>query len=509
MWIDPFSMSGMDRAVEMLLDAARSGGPVAIYGDFDVDGITGTAILCQAVTALGARPVPHLPNRLTDGHGLHESALRELAGSGASLLITVDCGTTAFAEVEFAKSLGMDVIVTDHHLAPDGVPFDTVVLNPSLPGRYPYQGLTGAGVALKLATASLMRAGRPLPKSLIELAALGTVADLGPLTGENRYIAGRGLAAIRTTSSPGLRALAARAGEDLQNLGIRDLSFGLIPRLNSAGRLEDPKVSLRLLTTTDVAEATESADKLEHLNAERRRLMLQAIEEAETMVTSKGMGTQPAIVVHSPEWHPGVLGLVAGRLADRYGRPIVAATSADGMARASARGPEGSAVMDAIIATGLPFAKCGGHATAAGFSLDEKLLQQFAEDFPAKVTEARSVEQPERAIEYECEMAFSDISHDNYSFISALGPFGTGNPVPMFLTRRVRAIKTRKVGRTQDHLKMRVLSGGVEIDAIGFGLASKAAETDGSIDLVYSLDINEWNGQRRLELKVEDLRASA
>ena len=267
-----------------------------------------------------------------------------------------------------------------------------------------------------------------MPKSLIELAALGTVADVAPLTGENRYIAGRGLKALCATSSPGLRALAARSGQDLERLAIRDLSFGIIPRLNSAGRLQNPEVSLRLLTTTDVTEATRLADTLEDLNAERRRLMLQAIEEAEAMVTSKGMDGQPAIVVHSPEWHPGVLGLVAGRLADRYGRPIVAGTSADGMVRASARGPEGSGVMDAIIATGLPFANCGGHATAAGFSLDEKLLQQFAEDFPAKVTEACSGQQPDKAIEYECELAFSDINHDNYSFISALGPFGTGNP---------------------------------------------------------------------------------
>ncbi len=502
-------MPGMDAAVEMLVGAATDGGPVAIYGDFDVDGITGTAILCRAVAELGGAPMPYIPNRMAEGHGLNEAALRRLAAAGAGLVVTVDCGTTAFEEVELATSLGMEVIVTDHHAAPDGVPPGVPVLNPGLPGGYPYAKLTGAGVALKLASAALRRAGLAPPASLVELAALGTVADVAPLTGENRFIVGRGLASLRSTDSAGMRALAQRARTDLGRLTARDLSFRLIPRLNAAGRLDDPDLSLQLLLTADPGEAARLSERLEGLNAERRRFADRGVGDAEEIVARRGMAAEPALVVYSPEWHPGVIGLIAARLSERYRRPAVAATLMDGLVRASARGPQGYGVMDAITATGLPFSRCGGHSVAAGFTLEESLFARFAEAFPARVAESGPAAGYGAEIRYECEIGFSDVNCDNYSFIDSLAPFGEGNPVPVFLTRGVRVADSRTVGRNQSHLKLSLEHGGVHMGAIAFGMAGRNEAAADAIDILHSIDLNEWNGRRQLELKVVDLRPSA
>ena len=509
LWHEPFLIPDMDRAVATLIEAVDRDVPVAVYGDFDVDGITGTAILCRTIAELGGRAVPYIPSRMAEGHGLHEAALRRLAADGAGLLVTVDCGTTALAELELAASLGLDAIVTDHHTAPEGVPAGVPVLNPSLPGGYPDPGLTGAGVALKLAEAALGRAGLPQPGSLIELACLGTVADVAPLTGENRFIVGRGLASLRATDSVGLRALAERSRTDLPRLSARDLSFRLIPRLNAAGRLDDPDLSLRLLAATDAAEAAELAEQLEGLNSERRRFTDRGMAEAEEMVERLGLSDKPALVVYSPKWHPGVIGLIAARLSERYGRPAVAAGLVDGLVRASARGPEGYGVMDAISATGLPFTRRGGHAAAAGFTLEEQHFSRFADAFPALVADASPATQAGTELSYECEIGLSEVSDDNYSFIQSLAPFGEGNPAPHFLTKGVQVVDRRVVGRNRSHLKLQLVSGGVHLNAIAFGMAGRESEAAGSIDLIYSIDLNEWNGRRRLDLKVADFRPSA
>lgn len=505
---DPLLLSEMDRAADLLIQAAANGRAVAVYGDFDVDGITGTAILCRAVRDLGGRPIPYIPNRVTEGHGLHAEAVRRLAAAGASLLVTVDCGTTDLAEVAIARSAGMEVVVTDHHMAPTRMNDDVPVVNPSLDDGYPFTGLTGAGVALKLARAAYERTSRPFPRYLLELAAMGTVADVAPLTGENRFIVGRGILSLRETESMGIIALAGRANVDLSAVTVRDLSFGLIPRLNSAGRLDDPALSLRLLTTSDASEADDLSAKLERLNSQRRKITERGVLDAEQIVSNSGQGDRAALVVYSPDWHPGVLGLIASRLSDRYRRPVVAATLLDGAVRASARGPAGYRLVDAIGATRLPFLRLGGHLQAAGFTLDECHLEQFSRQFPLKVAEMSEDPAPSTPIEYDCELQLQEVECSNYSFITSLAPFGEGNPVPTFLTRNVRVREARAVGRDRTHLKLWLADGGVQLNAIAFNQSSKLKGLGPEIDLVYSISLNEWNGRRELELKVVDLRTA-
>jgi single-stranded-DNA-specific exonuclease len=510
---DPSLLPHMDEAVGLLRRVIEEGSTVAVYGDFDVDGISGTAVICRTVTELGGRALPYIPNRMSEGHGLQPDAIKQLASEGARALITVDTGTTAAQEVAFARSLGMEVIVTDHHLASDEIPVGVPILNPGIVPEfgepYPYTGLTGAGVAFKFAQAACESAGLPFPASLLELAALGTVADVAPLTGENRFIVGRGLELLRHSSNNGINAIAARGDIDLTALVARDLSFGIIPRLNAAGRLDDPSLSLRLLTTQDPGEAADLADRLETLNIERRRLTDVSVRQAEEMVSSGNLGAKAAIVVSSPDWHLGIVGLIAGRLSERHGRPVVAGRLSDGRMRASARGPEGVSVVEAIGTTGLPFVRMGGHAQAAGFTLEEQYLADFEELFPARVAELVPGLVVADAIEYDCELELSAVNYPNFAFISSLAPFGRGNPAPTFMTRTVTVRDARTVGRNSSHLKLRLSGNGSELEAIAFGLGPRLPELDRTIDVVYTIDINDWGGRRRLELKVIDFRPAA
>ncbi len=503
----------MDEAVGLLRRVTEAGGTVAVYGDFDVDGISGTAVVCRTVTELGGIALPYIPNRMSEGHGLQPDAIKQLASQGATALITVDTGTTAAQEVAFARSLDMEVIVTDHHIASDEMPVGVPILNPGLvPDEgepYPYTGLTGAGVAFKLAQAAYESAGLPFPASLLEPAALGTIADVAPLTGENRFIVGRGLELLRHSSNIGINAIAARGDIDLTALVARDLSFGIIPRLNAAGRLDDPSISLRLLTTQDPGEAADLADRLEVLNLERRRLTDVSVRQAEEMVSNGKLASKAAIVVSSPEWHLGIVGLIAGRLSERHGRPAVAGRLSDGRIRASARGPEGVSVVEAIGATGLPFLRMGGHAQAAGFTLDERRLADFEDLFPERVAELSSGLVVADTIEYDCELELWAVNHPNYAFISSVAPFGRGNPAPTFMTRGVTVRDARTVGRDSSHLKLLISGNGSELEAIAFGLGSRLTELGPTIDIVYSIDINDWGGRRRLELKVVDFRPAA
>ena len=504
---DPLRISGMARAAEMLRGACRGGRTVAVYGDFDVDGLTGTAILCRVVEDLGGNALPYIPNRITEGHGLNESAVRRLAADGAALIVTVDCGTTDAAEVHLAASLGMDAIVTDHHTASASMPGEVPVVNPTIDDGYPFDGLTGAGVALKLAQAAYGRSLLALPAALLELAALGTVADLGSLVDENRCIVGQGLRSMRLSASVGLEALIRRAGLGASEISTEEMSFSLIPRLNAAGRIEDPAPSLRLLLTTDRVEADSIADRLEKLNSKRRRLTDRGVAEAENMVARSGQGA--GLVVFDPDWHPGILGLIAGRLADSYGRPAVAAGLLNGDVRASARGPEGSMVFDAIRATGLPFLRIGGHPQAAGFSLARRHMDEFTRLFPQMVARVRKGPPQVAQIEYDCELGFREISFETHRFTSSLGPFGRGNPVPMFLSRNVRVERSRAVGRDGSHLQLGLESGGVRMKAIAFRQGSRRDELGDRADLVYSIDVDCWQGERYLQLKVADIRPAS
>jgi single-stranded-DNA-specific exonuclease len=504
---DPSLLPDMAMAVARLERALADGEVVGVFGDFDADGITGTALMVQALSELGSTVIPYLPDRVDEGHGLSAQAVRSLRSEGVTLMVTVDCGVSSAEEVELASSMGMDTIVTDHHSVPSSLPNAVALVNPRRPGsHYPYDGLTGVGIAFKVAEALWTDLGRPRPVHLLDLVALGTVADVGPLTGENRYLVKEGLRRLNETRNPGLRALIARSGLRLGSLNTESLSFWLIPRLNAAGRLSSASTSLDLLTADSAESAEAIADALELHNDERRRLTAEGVAQAHGQVHLQDGAAPPMIIVEHREWVPGILGLIAGNLCEAYYRPTVAISVGEDTCRASARSIPEFDIVEALRRSGDLFHRFGGHPQAAGFMLPTSELGRLKNELRAGTEEHLDTAQLMPSINFDCEIAPTLLSGDNLAFMDALRPFGEANPAPVFLTRNARIVEARRVGKQGDHLKMRVSHGHGAWDAIAFRQGESAADPGDAIDLVYTAGINEWRGQARLQLTVLDFR---
>ena len=501
---DPMLLPDIGRAVDRLLRAKRDGEVVAVFGDFDVDGLTGTALLVEAFSGLGVKSIPYIPDRVAEGHGLNGEAVTRLRDGGASVMVTVDCGVGSDDEVSLASTLGMDTVITDHHAIGENLPPAAAVVNPSRADSfYPHATLTGVGIALKLAQALYADRGLPVPDRLFELAALGTVADVAPLTGENRYIVKTGLECMNRTDHPGLKAVVARSGLTPGGLDEESLSFKIIPRLNAAGRLGDASLSLRLLTASSPQEAAPLAAELERLNDERRVLSREAIDEAVAQVGPFSEATPPVLVVESDVWRPGILGLVANSLAERYDRPAVAVAVEDWTCRASARSVPGFDIVDALEKNSGLLRRFGGHPQAAGFSMASADLPRLKAGLEAVARDAVFAK-PEPALDVDCEIAPAVLNQRNLGFIQRMRPFGAGNPQPVFLTRRARILQARRVGAASDHLKMRISHGGRAWGAIAFKQGDRLAASGDHIDVVYRATMNDWGGTPSLELEVVD-----
>ena len=501
---DPMRLPDMARAVERLMSAKRDGEPVAVFGDFDVDGLAGTALLVEAFAGLGVRSIPYIPDRVTEGHGLNGGAVTRLRDAGASVMVTVDCGVGSDDEVSLASTLGIDTVITDHHAVSGKLPPAAAVVNPGRDDSfYPHASLTGVGIALKLAQALYGALGLPVPRRLFELAALGTVADVGQLMGENRYIVKTGLELINGTDHPGLKAIIARSGLTPGGLDEESLSFKIIPRLNAAGRLGDATVSLRLLTATSPQEAAPLAARLERLNEERRTLSREAVDDALEQVGPFSDATPPVLVVQSDDWRPGILGLVANSLAERYDRPAVAVAVEDGTCRASARSVPGFDIFEALEKNSGLMRRFGGHAQAAGFSMDTADLPLLKAGLEAAAGEA-VLAKPEPSLDVDCEISPTLLNQRNLGFLQQMRPFGAGNPQPVFLTRRARIVQARRVGSDSDHLKMRVAHDGRAWGAIAFKQGDRPAAAGDHVDLVYKATMNDWGSEPSLELEVVD-----
>jgi single-stranded-DNA-specific exonuclease len=498
----------MDVAVARLRRAIDTGETVAVFGDFDTDGVTGTALLASALQGLGARVVTYLPDRVEEGHGLNETAVRRLREQGVSLMITVDCGVGSEDEIVLGAGLGMDTVVTDHHTVSSGLSSAVATINPRRPdSEYPYPDLTGAGMAFKLAEALYESAGRDRPERLLELAALGTVADVGPLTGENRHIVKMGLERLNATRSPGILALMGRAALKPGSVDTSSLSFKIIPRLNSAGRLGDARASLDLLTAESAEVAEPLAARLERDNDERRRLTEQGMVEARAQVEAKRAAgaLPPALIVASQDWIPGILGLIAGRLAETYGRPSAAVSLGREVSRGSARSVEGFDIVGAFDHAEDLLVRYGGHPQAAGFTVPTSSLFDLEHRLLA-ASEGRTEGDSGPEIVFEAEVSPSRLSGETFDFIQSLAPFGEANPDPVFLSRSVRVLERRQVGRKANHLKMRLSGGGTTWDAIAFRLGNRAAEVTREIDLVYTIGLDDWGDRPRLQLQLQDFR---
>jgi single-stranded-DNA-specific exonuclease len=504
---DPFLMPAMSAAVERLARAAALDELVIIYGDFDADGVTGSAILTRALTAIGIRTRSYIPKRLDEGYGLNAAAVRRLAGEGARVIITIDCGITSVAEVGLAGELGVDAIVCDHHKLPDQLPPALALLHPGL-GGYPFPSLCAAGVCFKLAQA-LAASGQLEPRDLTDFAAVGTLADMVPLTGENRVLVKHGLDKLRRAPSLGLSAMMDLAGIDAPRLTCSDVSFTLAPHINASGRLDDASLAFRLMTTGERAEAAELAASLRSLNEERQRLTREVLRAAREQVRQQPP-EQLAYVVGGEGWPPGVVGLVAGKLVEETGKPAFVMELGDELCRGSARGVAGFDLVEAMSSCRELLTRFGGHARAAGFTLRREAFADFAQAMAELANATLNKQDLEPVLVIDSELRMRHLNWDIYRVVQEVGPFGMGNPTPTFLIPGLRATEARCTPK--DHLRVKFRSDdGATVDAFGFGLGSCAewVAAQGRVDVAFELGSSSFNGFESLEMRVRDLREAA
>lgn len=510
---DPYLLPDMDIAVPRILRAIREGESIAVFGDFDTDGVTASVLLHEALARLGGRTVVYIPHRVREGHGLNFEAIEDLKGRGVSLLVTVDTGVTAVAEVVAAQAAGIDVIVTDHHVPGSGRPAACAVVTSGYGvGDYPFPHLTGAGLAFKLVQALDAQAGLPLDEGALEMAALGTVADMAPLQGENRVLAKEGLDAIRRTARPGLLGLLEAAGTAREQLDHESIPFVIAPRINAAGRMEDAETSFRLLTARDADEARSLARALEGLNSRRRQLTTDLLALAETEAERTADG-HSMLVLESEEFDPGVNGLVAGRIAERYYRPTVVVAVDGDVARASGRSIPEFDLAGAFAECRDLFVRFGGHPTAAGFTARTSDMPAVRDRLVASARAALGGLRLAPTLRIDAEVSVRDLMGETFGFLRDMAPFGQGNPAPVFLTRGVQAIGARTMGAQRQHLRLEVRDSGATWEAVAFdqswpeSLRQPAGRAKPvSVDLAYTLEVNNFRGRETLQLRLLGLR---
>jgi single-stranded-DNA-specific exonuclease len=512
----------LDKALKRISEAIGKKEQIVVYGDYDVDGITGSAILWETLNELGAKVMPYLPDRVEEGYGLSVAGIQnsKFKIQNIKLIITVDNGIVANEAVDFANSQGIDVIVTDHHTPPVGggekLPEALAIVHTTK--------LCGAGVAYLLSKE--LRKSRPLPDPLLkgegeeddihlELAALGTVADMVPLTGANRAIVKFGLEKLCKTRRPGLQALFRSTGCDKEAIGVYEVGFLIGPRLNAAGRIDSAMDSLRLLCTKDKSKARDLAEKLELTNRERQLLMRQAAEHASLSVKMRDSLKKILVVAHE-SYQEGVIGLVAGKLVEEFYRPSIVISRGEKVSKASVRSVEGFNVIEFLRTTPEYFVNVGGHPMAAGFTIETEKILAFQALLETNAEELLDDEALMRRLRVDCELPLSTINQEFYHRLQELGPFGMGNPQPVFVTRGVRVRDMKVLGREGKHLKLvledsnselRIMNYGL-FDGIGFGMGEMAREIDigDEIDIAYTIDENTWNGNTKLQLKVRDIK---
>jgi single-stranded-DNA-specific exonuclease len=509
---DPFLMAGMEKAVARIAAAISGKEKIAVYGDYDVDGITGTAVLVRVLRTLGASCDYYLPNRLTEGYGVSESGVRQIAARGSTLMITADCGITAVNEIALARASGIDVIVTDHHEPKaGGLPQAIALLDPKLAGcGYPDKDLAGVGVVLKLCQALGKTFGRgdTLWKPYLDLAALGTAADVVPLGGENRIITRFGFASLRRTKNAGLAALVNLQGLGGKVVSTNEVAFQLAPCINAAGRLGDPRRSVELLLTDDEETAAACAKELRAANYERRAIDSAVLEEARAWVLRHCDPERDfAIVTGSAGWHAGVIGIVASKLAEKFHRPAVLfSLGNDGAARGSGRSIPGFHLLDALRACAGLLETFGGHAAAAGMNIRSASIGAFRSRFNEVARARLKPEDLVPTVYADAEVPLAALTPQLFSLIKAMEPFGPGNTRPVLYSRNLRhRYAPRIVGN--NHLKMAVAGGGIFFDAIGFNFGDRIKEISGapSVSLAFSLDENEWNGKKSLQMNIRGI----
>jgi single-stranded-DNA-specific exonuclease len=511
---DPFQLKDMQKAVERITLALQEKETIAIYGDYDVDGVTATALLVLLLQALGAQVQGYIPNRFEEGYGVNKEALTALQDQGVKLVITVDCGIRSLVEAQHAQELGLDLIITDHHHPSNEMPLALATINPKQPGDfYPDKDLAGVGLAYKLGDALLQHlsnTGIPFPPGLkienyLDLVALGTVADLAPLVGENRYMVRAGLQAIRAGQRQGLRSLMGVAGVNAAKIVATDIGFMLGPRLNASGRLESALASLNLLMTGSVAEAGLLAQQLDNQNRERQKITREIQAQAEEIALAQDPQALLLMAAH-PQFNPGVVGLAASRLTDLYYRPTIVAHQGEEFTRGSCRSIPEFHITDALDQCADLLEHHGGHAAAAGFTIRNERLPELL----SRLQNIAQVQLSERilapTLHADVEVALSDLQTGLLDDLEGLQPTGYGNPQASFVSRNLKVTSHKTVGKDAAHLKLSVTDGWVTFDAIAFRQGSWWGHLPERIDLLYTFEKNEYNGWTSLQLNVRDIK---
>ncbi len=506
---NPYFFKDMELAVERIKKAISDQERIMIFGDYDVDGISSTAIVFKTLEKLGAQVSYRLPHRMDDGYGLSDKFIDEFIERDVGLLITVDCGISNAGEIQKAKDGGVDVIITDHHAVPESFPDAAyAIIHPNLPGgNYPFKDLAGAGVALKLSQALLD--DDEFFQEMVNLASLGTVADLVPLRGENRYIVKQGLSMMKNTNSAGLRhllGLAAVKKEDI--LDSFSIGFRLAPRLNAAGRIGNPYLALKLLLHQEQNEELNIiGQKLEDLNLQRKEMTQEAYDSVVAHFSAREK-TPHILIAESPDWHVGILGLIAGRLSDKFNRPTIIMQDFGDVLVASARSGSNFDITEALNNFSKYLLTFGGHKQAAGFNLKKENLAAFKQAVTDYAAEKLQDQELTPTLEIDCEIPIEEVSFDFLEALEELEPFGIGNQKPSFLIKNLQPQFIKQVGAQNNHLKFNVNINNQDLQVIGFGLGEFAPQLreHKNIDFVCHLKKNLWNNKQFLQLQALDIR---
>ncbi len=509
---DPFAMRGMFEAVARLMEAVDRGESVCIHGDYDVDGMTATALLAEGFSSLGVNVGYHIPLRLRDGYGLSAEALQQSAAEGFSVIVSVDCGVSAVEEARIARELGLDLIITDHHQVPPVLPEAFAVVNPhQLDCDFPYKELSGVGVAFFLLIAfrkALRERGwfatrtEPDLRQYLDLVALGTIADVVPLTGVNRILASKGLEVMKLGRRTGIEALRLVSGVDV--ITASAVGFRLAPRLNAAGRLEDASLVVQLLLEPDAQRARSMASELDSFNSERQRIEREVLAQARERVDTELPDSARSIVLADERWHPGVIGIVASRMVERYNRPCMLIALEGELGKGSGRSVQGFHLVEALRACSGFLQGFGGHAFAAGLSLSTNDLGSFSEAFEKQALSVLGTQAALPEIRHDGPLLSGDLSLSLLDDLSRLAPFGAGNPEPLFVLEAVRVFNIRVMG--EKHLSFEIDGAKQRVRCIAFGKADWAQQLSGTVDLLGIPEINEWKGRQSLQLRIRDIR---
>ncbi|HFR3770022.1 TPA: single-stranded-DNA-specific exonuclease RecJ [Streptococcus suis] len=499
---DPYLLHDMDKAVERIRRAIEDYEQILIYGDYDADGMTSASILKETLEELGAEVQVYLPNRFTDGYGPNQSVYKYfIEQQGISLIVTVDNGVAGHEAIAYAQEMGVDVIVTDHHSLQATLPAAYAIVHPEHPeGNYPFKHLAGCGVAFKLACALL----ETVHADLLDLVAIGTIADMVSLTDENRVMVKYGLSLLKQTERAGLQELMKIAGIELDSLDEETVGFQIAPRLNALGRLDDPNPALELLTGFDDEEAHEIALMIDAKNVERKDIVQAIYDEAKTMLDA----SRPVQVLAKEGWNPGVLGIVAGRLLEELGQLVIVLSIEEGRAKGSARSPEAVDIFQALKDHQDLFIAFGGHAGAAGMTLEVDKLDQLADTLATFIEENKLDLSQKSALVIDEELDLEELTLDTLKSFDKLAPYGMDNKKPVFYVKDFQVESARTMGQNNAHLKLRISKGAAGFDVVAFGKGNLALEFSQAkdLELAVTLSVNKWNGNTSLQLMLVDAR---